>query len=117
VCAAESARIPAGVTMPANVRLVDSAPPAALLPTCAAVIHDGDAELALAAAAYGLPQLSLTESAIATRIAAAGAGKTGLGEEVRTLTADEKLCRAAKALGEEIAALPAPPAVVAELIR
>ncbi|WP_328603665.1 DUF1205 domain-containing protein [Amycolatopsis sp. NBC_00345] len=117
VCAAEAARIPAGVAMPANVRLVDSAPPAALLPTCAAVIHDGDAALALAAAAYGLPQLSLTESAIAPRIAAAGAGKTGFGEGVRTLTSDEKLCRAAKALREEIAALPAPPAVVAELIR
>jgi UDP:flavonoid glycosyltransferase YjiC (YdhE family) len=117
VCAAEAARIPAGVAIPANVRLVDSAPPAALLPTCAAVIHDGDAALALAAAAYGLPQLSLTESAIAPRIAAAGAGTTGLGEEIRTLTTDEKLGHAAKALREEIAALPAPRTVVAELIR
>jgi len=117
VCAAEAARIPAGVAMPANVRLVDSAPPAALLPTCAAVVHDGDAALALAAAAHGLPQLSLTESAIAPRIAAAGAGKTGSGAEVRTLAADEKLRRAANAVREEIAALPAPRTVVAELIR
>ncbi|SEF36332.1 Protein of unknown function [Amycolatopsis pretoriensis] len=114
VCAA---RIPAGVTMPANVRLVDSAPPAALLPTCAAVIHDGDAALALAAAAHGLPQLSLAESAIASRITAAGAGKTGSGEEARTLTTDEDLSRAATALREEIAALPAPRTVMAELLR
>jgi UDP:flavonoid glycosyltransferase YjiC (YdhE family) len=117
VCAAEAARIPAGVAIPANVRLVDSAPPAALLPTCAAVIHDGDAALALAAAAHGLPQLSLAESPIAPRIAAAGAGKTGSGEAARTLTSDEELCRAANALRDEIAALPAPSAVVAELTR
>ncbi|MEV6875999.1 nucleotide disphospho-sugar-binding domain-containing protein [Amycolatopsis sp. NPDC051128] len=117
VCAAEAARVPAGVAMPANVRLVDSAPPAALLPTCAAVVHDGDAALALAAAAHGLPQLSLTESAIAPRIAAAGAGRTGSVEGARALTADEELRRAANALREEIAALPAPRTVVAELIR
>ncbi|HET6708437.1 nucleotide disphospho-sugar-binding domain-containing protein [Amycolatopsis sp.] len=117
VCAAEPARIPAGLAMPANVRLVDSAPPAALLPTCAAVIHDGDAALALAAAAHGLPQISLTESAIAPRIAAAGAGKTGAGEGIRTVASDVELSRAASALREEIAALPAPRAVVAELIR
>jgi UDP:flavonoid glycosyltransferase YjiC (YdhE family) len=117
VCAAEAARIPAGVAIPANVRLVESAPPAALVPTCAAVIHDGDAALALAAAAHGLPQLSLTESAIAPRIAAAGAGRTGAGEGVRTLTADEELRRAAHALREEIAALPAPRTVVADLVR
>ncbi|WP_409462972.1 nucleotide disphospho-sugar-binding domain-containing protein [Amycolatopsis sp. GA6-003] len=114
VCAA---RVPAGVTLPANVRLVDSAPPAALLSTCAAVIHDGDAALALAAAANGLPQLSLAESAITARVAAVGAGKTGSAEGARTLTADEELGRAAKALREEIAALPAPRAVVAELTR
>jgi UDP:flavonoid glycosyltransferase YjiC (YdhE family) len=117
VCAAEVARIPAGVTMPANVRLVDSAPPAALLPTCAAVVHDGDAALALAAAAHGLPQISLTGSGIAARIAAAGAGRTGSVEGVRALTADEELRRAANALREEISALPAPRTVVAELIR
>ncbi|WP_406637059.1 nucleotide disphospho-sugar-binding domain-containing protein [Amycolatopsis sp. WGS_07] len=114
VCAA---RIPSGVTLPANVRLVDSAPPAALLSTCVAVIHDGDAALALAAAAHGLPQLSLAASAIAERIAAAGAGKTGSGEEARALTADAELDRAAKALREEIAALPAPRTIVDELIR
>lgn len=114
LCATGPERIPAGVTMPANVRLVDSAPPAALLPTCAAVVHDGDAALALAAVTHGLPQLSLTESAIATRIAAAGAGYVGAAEQIRELTS---LSGAANALRDEIAALPAPREMVAELTR
>jgi UDP:flavonoid glycosyltransferase YjiC (YdhE family) len=98
--------------MPANVRLVDSAPPAAVLPTCTAVVHDGDATLALAAVTHGLPQLSLTESAIGRRIAAAGAGTVGPAERIAELPS---LRDAADALRAEIAALPAPRAVVAEL--
>jgi UDP:flavonoid glycosyltransferase YjiC (YdhE family) len=112
--ATDAARIPAGVTMPPNVRLVDTAPPAALLPTCAAVVHDGDAALALAAVTHGLPQLSLTESAIGARIAAAGAGYVGSAEHVAELAS---LSGAANALRDEIAALPAPREVVAELVR
>lgn len=114
LCATVPERIPAGVTMPPNVRLVDSAPPAALLPTCAAVVHDGDAELALAAVTHGLPQLSLTESAIASRIAAVGAGRVGEAGQIRELAA---LSGAANALRDEIAALPAPRAMAAELTR
>ena len=114
LCATGPERIPAGVTMPANVRLVDSAPPAALLPTCAAVVHDGDAALALAAVTHGLPQLSLTESAISARIAAAGAGYVGEAGQIREWAA---LSGAANALRDEIAALPAPRAMVAELTR
>ena len=114
ICATDPGRVPAGVTMPANVRLVDSAPPAALLPTCAAVVHDGDATLALAAVTHGLPQLSLTESAIAARIAAAGAGYVGEAGQIPELTS---LSGAANALRDEIAALPAPRAMVAELTR
>lgn len=120
VCAADTADFPAGTTVPANVRLVDSAPPAALLPTCAAVIHDGDAELALAAAAHGLPQLSLTASALAQRVEAAGAGLvdtapgTGL---IRDLVTGGTLRAGATALRDEIAALPAPREVVAQLTR
>ncbi|MEU0532554.1 nucleotide disphospho-sugar-binding domain-containing protein [Amycolatopsis tolypomycina] len=114
VWATDPASIPPGVPMPPNVRLVDAAPPAAVLPTCAAVIHDGDASLALAAAAHGLPQLSLTETPIATRIAAAGAGHVGPASAVTELAS---LRGAAEALREEIAALPAPRDVVAELTR
>ncbi|WP_372669273.1 nucleotide disphospho-sugar-binding domain-containing protein [Amycolatopsis kentuckyensis] len=112
--ATDPARIPDGVTMPANVRLVDAAPPAAVLPTCTAVIHDGDASLALAAVTHGLPQLSLTESAIGERIAAAGAGLVGAAPGVAELAS---LRGGAEAVRDEIAALPGPRAVVAELVR
>ena len=96
---------------------VDSAPPAALLPTCAAVVHDGDAALALAAVTYGLPQLSLTDSAFAARVAGAGAGKVAPAEQIHALTADDAMRGAANALRDEIAALPAPRAFATELTR
>ncbi|WP_284746747.1 nucleotide disphospho-sugar-binding domain-containing protein [Amycolatopsis sp. RTGN1] len=114
VWATDAAEIPAGVTMPPNVRLVDTAPPAALLPTCSAVVHDGDASLALAAATHGVPQLSLTETAIGARIAAAGAGFVGSADGVAELAS---LSGAATALRDEIAALPAPRELVAALTR
>ncbi|SFO55505.1 nucleotide disphospho-sugar-binding domain-containing protein [Amycolatopsis rubida] len=111
VCAAE---LPAGLTLPRKVKLVDSAPPAAVLPTCAAVVHDGDETLALAAVAYGLPQLSLAESAFDARVTAAGAGLSGSAEGISRLT-DETLRAGADALRAEVAALPAPRAVAAVL--
>ncbi|MFD2474509.1 nucleotide disphospho-sugar-binding domain-containing protein [Amycolatopsis silviterrae] len=111
VCAAE---LPAGLELPQKVKLVDSAPPAAVLPTCAAVVHDGDEALALAAVAYGLPQLSLTESAFGTRVTAASAGLSGAADEISRLT-DETLRAGANALRAEVAASPAPRAVVAAL--
>ncbi|MGW5723127.1 nucleotide disphospho-sugar-binding domain-containing protein [Amycolatopsis sp. NPDC003865] len=112
VWATDPASIPAGVTMPPNVRLVDAAPPAAVLPTCTAVVHDGDASLALAAASFGLPQLSLTETPIGARIAAVGAGRVGPASAVAELAS---LRGAAETLREEIAGLPAPRDVVVEL--
>lgn len=111
VCAAE---LPAGLALPQKVKLVDSAPPAAVLPTCAAVVHDGNETLALAAVAYGLPQLSLAESAFGTRVTAAGAGISGAAEGISRLT-DETLRAGADALRAEVAALPAPRAVAAAL--
>ncbi|WP_370934872.1 nucleotide disphospho-sugar-binding domain-containing protein [Amycolatopsis sp. cg13] len=111
VCAAE---LPAGLELPPKLKLVDAAPPAAVLPTCAALVHDGDEALALAAVAYGLPQLSLTESAFGTRVTAAGAGLSGAAEGIYQLT-DETLRAGASALRAEVAALPAPRAVVAAL--
>ncbi|WP_037363838.1 nucleotide disphospho-sugar-binding domain-containing protein [Amycolatopsis orientalis] len=111
VCAAE---LPAGLALPQKVKLVDSAPPAAVLPTCAAVVHDGDESLALAAVAYGLPQLSLTESAFGARVTAAGAGISGAVEGISRLT-EETLRAGADALRAEVAALPAPRAVAAAL--
>ncbi|WP_409185665.1 nucleotide disphospho-sugar-binding domain-containing protein [Amycolatopsis sp. VS8301801F10] len=111
VCAAG---VPAGLAVPQTVRLVDAAPPAAVLPTCVAVVHDGDESLALAAVTYGLPQLSLTESAFGTRVTAAGAGLSGSVEGISQLT-NETLRAGAEALRAEVAALPAPREVVATL--
>ncbi|ATY14198.1 DUF1205 domain-containing protein [Amycolatopsis sp. AA4] len=111
ICAAE---LPAGLALPPKVKLVDAAPPAAVLPTCAAVVHDGDETLALAAVAYGLPQLSLTESAFGTRVTAAGAGISGAAEGISRLT-DESLRAGADALRAEVAASPAPREVAAAL--
>ncbi|WP_409462979.1 nucleotide disphospho-sugar-binding domain-containing protein [Amycolatopsis sp. GA6-003] len=112
VCAAG---VPAGLAVPQTVRLA-AAPPAAVLPTCVAVVHDGDESLALAAVAYGLPQLSLTESAFGTRVTAAGAGLSGSVEGISQL-ANETLRAGAEALRAEVAALPAPREVVATLAR
>lgn len=117
LCAADPARIPAGVTVPANVRLVDSAPPAAVLPTCAVVVHDGDVALALAAVSHGLPQLSLTGTAFGARVAESGAGFVGPAERIGELVASGTVRAAANALRHEVAALPAPHAVLAELTR
>lgn len=111
VCAAE---LPAGLELPQKLKLVDAAPPAAVLPTCAAVVHDGDETLALAAVAYGLPQLSLTESAFGTRVTAAGAGLSGTAEGISRLTG-EALRAGVSALRAEMAALPAPRVVAAAL--
>ncbi|MGW7534399.1 nucleotide disphospho-sugar-binding domain-containing protein [Amycolatopsis sp. NPDC054798] len=111
VCAAD---LPAGLSLPQKIKLVDAVPPAAVLPTCAAVVHDGDEALALAAVAYGLPQLTLTESAFGTRVTAVGAGISGAPEGISRLT-DETLRAGADALRAEVAALPAPRAVAAAL--
>ncbi|MDQ2583538.1 nucleotide disphospho-sugar-binding domain-containing protein [Saccharothrix yanglingensis] len=117
LCATDPGRVPAGVTVPVNVKLVDSAPPAALLRTCVALVHDGDAALALAAAAHGLPQLCLTGSDLAARVADTGAGVVGPADRIGAVLTDDGLRARAAALRDEIAALPAPRAVVAELTR
>ncbi|GAA3463313.1 nucleotide disphospho-sugar-binding domain-containing protein [Saccharothrix longispora] len=117
LCAIDPRRVPAGVTVPVNVKLVDSAPPAALLRTCVALVHDGDAALALAAAAHGLPQLCLTGADLAARVADAGAGVVGPADRIGALLADDGLRARATAIRDEIAALPAPRAVVAGLTR
>ncbi|GAA3548106.1 DUF1205 domain-containing protein [Amycolatopsis ultiminotia] len=115
VCAVEPSALPAGLSLPANVKLVDAAPPAAVLPTCAAVVHDGDAALALAAVTHGLPQLSLSASALGARVAEARAGLVGAAEEISRLVADDALRAGAAALGAEVAALPAPHTLVTGL--
>jgi UDP:flavonoid glycosyltransferase YjiC (YdhE family) len=65
---------------PPNVRIVESVPLNALLPTCDALIHQGGAGTMLTALHHGLPQLVLPqlfdEAANAFMLAATGAGQT-----------------------------------------
>jgi UDP:flavonoid glycosyltransferase YjiC (YdhE family) len=65
---------------PANVRVVESVPLNALLPTCQALIHQGGAGTMLTAVHHGLPQLVLPQvvdqAANAFMLTASGAGRT-----------------------------------------
>lgn len=107
--------------LPANVRTVDWVPMPALLEHCAAVVHHGGAGTAFAALAAGIPQLLLNgpgdRRSNAQRIAARGAGLACDEREItpvaltRLLT-DERLAANATEVRDEIAAQPAPEAVV-----
>jgi UDP:flavonoid glycosyltransferase YjiC (YdhE family) len=105
VCATRLELVPAGVSIPDNMRILDSAPLAALLPACSAVIHSGDAALAAAAAYHGLPQLVFTPST------------ADLPERVESLISDPALLAAAQALRDEALAMPSPREFVPELAK
>jgi len=66
--------------LPPYVRVVESVPLNALLPTCTAVVHQGGAGTMQHALRHGVPQLVLTQlfdqAANAFQLVAAGAGKT-----------------------------------------
>jgi UDP:flavonoid glycosyltransferase YjiC (YdhE family) len=124
VCATAPDRIAAGTVVPGNVRLVDSAPPLAVLPTCSAVVHDGDPDTAVAALAHGLPQLAVAAEPappLAVRLAAIGAGllasESGLWQPVNALLTDDSLRARAGELGAEIASTPLPRALVPLLLE
>ncbi|ADG80066.1 putative protein OS=Tsukamurella paurometabola (strain ATCC 8368 / DSM / CCUG 35730 /CIP 100753 / JCM 10117 / KCTC 9821 / NBRC 16120 / NCIMB 702349/ NCTC 13040) OX=521096 GN=Tpau_3487 PE=4 SV=1 [Tsukamurella paurometabola] len=112
--------------VPANVRVVDFAPFSALLPTCAAVIHHGGFGTWATAASSGVPQLIIPIRhgdlwIRGERTAAVGAAvnrhpsaltAADLRESVtRLIDPDGDHRRAAVALADEIAGLPAPAAV------
>jgi UDP:flavonoid glycosyltransferase YjiC (YdhE family) len=117
--------IEAGSRVPANVRVVDTAPPPAVLPTCSAVVHDGDAGIALAALVHGLPQLTLSTqstSHLARRIAAAGAGvvvelsAAKLDEQINAVVTAESYRARAVTLRAEIDTMPKPIDLVPALV-
>jgi UDP:flavonoid glycosyltransferase YjiC (YdhE family) len=115
--------------LPANVRVVESVPLDALLPTCQALIHQGGAGTMLTGLRHGLPQLVLTqlfdEAANAFQLVAAGAGQTRharltsaeLLAAGRDLLDDPAYRLAAQALRQEILDLPAPAEVVDKLVE
>jgi UDP:flavonoid glycosyltransferase YjiC (YdhE family) len=114
--------------LPANVRVHEYLPYDRLLPACSAVVSHGGAGVVLASLAHGIPQLLIPQGADqhgnaqacvragaalaldATRLSA-GAIRTAL----TTVLDDPSFAAAAAVLRDEIAAMPDPSAVVADL--
>lgn len=117
--------------LPEHVRVVESVPLDALLPTCDAVVHQGGGGTTLTAAKYGVPQLhlpQLPDQMVNSRhLAATGAGALLRADEAsfeavhtharRLLEEDSPYRRAAAALAADIAAQPPLTAVVEEIAR
>jgi UDP:flavonoid glycosyltransferase YjiC (YdhE family) len=115
---------------PANVRVADFIPQEQLLPECAAVVSHAGSGTFLAALAAGVPQLLLPLAA--DQFLNAGAAARGgvalvlwpgeasvasVRDALRSVLADTSLREAAERVGTEIAAMPPPEAVAAELAR
>jgi hypothetical protein len=113
---------------PPNVRIVESVPLDALLPTCDAVIHQGGAGTMLTALRHGLPQLVLPQlvdqAANACRLVATGAGRTRCALDLAAsdliaaghdLLDNSAYRTAARDVHREMLDLPTPADVVAEL--
>jgi UDP:flavonoid glycosyltransferase YjiC (YdhE family) len=114
--------------MPGNVRLEAWVPQTDLLPHVDLVVHHGGSGTTLGALAAGKPQLFLPQGADqfsnADAVVAAGAGSRLLADELTAdavtelaarLLADESAQSAARGFQAEIAAMPSPQAVVAQL--
>ncbi|MEU5264916.1 nucleotide disphospho-sugar-binding domain-containing protein [Amycolatopsis sp. NPDC021455] len=114
--------------VPPNVRIEKWVPQAALLPHVDLVVHHGGSGTTLGAFGAGLPQLLLPQGADqfsnAEAVLAAGVGDRLLGADVtadtvatkaRTLLTDSSVRDATQALAAEVAAMPSPAEVAAEL--
>ncbi len=114
--------------VPENVRLEAWVPQAALLPHVDLVVHHGGSGTTLGAFGAALPQLLLPQGADqftnADAVLAAGVGDRLLGPEVtaeavatkaRHLLTDTSVRDAAQALATEVAAMPSPAEVAAQL--
>ncbi|MFF9343660.1 MULTISPECIES: nucleotide disphospho-sugar-binding domain-containing protein [unclassified Streptomyces] len=120
VLAVPAGRAPEG--LPAGTRVAESMPLHLLLPSCAAVVHQGGAGTTLAASAAGVPQLvfpaTVDGEENAGGVVASGAGLrldtaavddgARVAEAVRRLLADPAFARSAALLREEVRALPSP---------
>jgi hypothetical protein len=103
-----------------GVRVVESLALHLLLPTCAAVIHQGGFGTTLTAAALGVPQLVLPQL-VDQKFQAARLAETGAAAIVSDVDAvgglldDPSYARGAEKLRDEIRSVPAPAATVADL--
>jgi len=119
--------LPEDIELPDNVRLLDPFPLHVVLPTCTAVIHDGDPAMMLGSLGHALPQLILTGPGAAARLAdrivhhgAALAAESAAGLSAPWLGAlldAHGLRGKAAALQRDMLAEPSPQAVAAELDR
>jgi UDP:flavonoid glycosyltransferase YjiC (YdhE family) len=114
--------------LPDSIRVVEAMPLDLILPRCAAIIHQSGAGSTLAAAALGVPQLTIPQigdqSLVSARLAATGAG-IGLAEDeadaaaiaaaVTTILSTDGYREGAERLRDEILAQPAPADIVDRL--
>ena len=116
--------------VPGNARVERFVPQADLLPRCAAVVHHAGAGTMFGSLAHGLPQLALPQAADnftnAELLRRSGAGRVLLPGEatadsvrhaVRALLDEPGVSDAAAKVADEIAAMPSPDEVAAELRR
>ena len=114
--------------LPANVRVEQFIPQAEVLPHCDAAIHHGGAGTTFGILAHGLPSVVLPQSAdnftIAERVRTAGAAEVlmpgrseprEIQEALRIVLEDAGYRDAARSLANEIAAMPSPSEIAADL--
>lgn len=114
--------------VPAGVRVVDPLPLHLLLPSCAAIVHQGGTGTIMTAATYGVPQLAVPQIPDqlfnAGRLAETGAGRylapgepspDAIADGVRTLLDEPGVAKAAAGLREAVRTRPSPAAVAADL--
>jgi UDP:flavonoid glycosyltransferase YjiC (YdhE family) len=115
---------------PANVRVVPYVPHALLLPSCALVVAHAGSGITFGALAHGLPQLLLPQGAdqfdnaaacaaagVATVLPPDGVDAAAVADAAGRMLADADAdaARRAAAIGDELAAMPGPADVIADL--
>lgn len=116
--------------LPGGVRIADNVPLHLLMPTCQAIVNQGGAGSVLTAAAHGVPQVIMPQTAdtpiIAANFSISGAAialdvgdadPDAIRSAVTTTLGDEAVRAGARKLRDEIAATPSPADVVATLER
>jgi L-noviosyl transferase len=116
--------------LPANARRIGWIPHHHLLPTCDLFVHHGGSGSSMAAITAGRPQLVMPQMCdqftIAERLTAAGVarcvpfterGAGAVRAEVERLLGDGSYAERAAGLRDEVAAMPSPTTVAAELTR
>jgi UDP:flavonoid glycosyltransferase YjiC (YdhE family) len=111
--------------LPDGTRLVEEMPLDLILPTCQVIVHQSGAGTALAAAALGVPQVTIPQVAdqdlVSGKLAATGAGigltaeqadAAGIGAAVSAVLSDGAHGAAAARLRAEMLAQPAPARIV-----